>query len=191
MKQTRFKSARLLLTVMIAFMLASSPMITAAQLTTSLSANAGSTFQGLGYSSSGAGLKLSLGYEIKKWIEIDFQAQRYWLNAMSYNQLNSMALNAKIIPFSTTIKPYIAFAGGIGNLNGGKIDFGDYEKEFIYDVWVLKPQIGLLMESGLHENLLVDLNVFYESNKFQGYNGRRFFNLYGVSLGLRYLITLR
>jgi len=191
MKQTRFKSARLLLNIMIAFMLVSSPMITAAQLTTSFSANAGSTFQGFGYSSSGAGLKLSLGYEIQKWIEIDFQAQRYWLNAMSYNQSNSMALNAKIIPFSTTIKPYIAFAGGIGNLNGGKIDFGDYEKEFIYDVWVLKPQIGLLMDSGLHENLLVDLNVFYESNKFQKYNGKRFFNLYGVSLGLRYLIIFR
>jgi len=160
MKQTRFKGARLLFTIMIAFILTSSPMITAAQMTTSLSANAGSTFKGFGYSSSGAGLKLSLGYEIQDWLEIDIQAQRYWLSSPSYNLLNSLALNAKIIPFSTTIKPYIAFAGGIGNLNSGEINFGDYVNEFIYDVWLLKPQIGLLVDSGLHENLLVDLNVF-------------------------------
>jgi hypothetical protein len=189
MKQTRFNSARLLLDIMIAFILVSSPMITAAQLTTSLSANAGSTFKGFGYSSSGAGLKLSLGYEIQDWVEIDIQAQHYWLSSPSYDLLNSLALNTKIIPFSTNIKPYIAFAGGIGNLNSGKLNFGDYVKEFIYDVWLLKPQIGLLMDSGLHEDLLVDINVFYESNKFQKYQ-RTHFDLYGVNLGLRYRFSL-
>jgi hypothetical protein len=190
MKQTRFNSARLLLTIMIAFILVTSPMITTAQLTACLSAHAGSTFKGLGYSSSGAGFKLSLGYEIQKWIEIDFQAQHYWLNALSYNQLNSMALNAKIIPFSTNIKPYLAFAGGIGKLNGGKMYIDGDVRVFIYDTWLLKPQIGLLMDSGWLKDLLVDINVFYESNKFQGYNGKRFFNLYGVNLGLRYRFSL-
>ncbi len=176
--------------IIITLFLAITPMFTSAQFFTGLSANAGSSFEGMGYSSSGAGLKLSLGYEVQDWIEIDFQAQRYWLNALSYEHLNSLAINAKIIPFSTAIKPYLGFAGGIGKLSSGNIKLQDQVIVFSFETWQLKPQIGLLIDSGLLENLLVDFNLFYESNKFQDFNGTSF-NLYGVNLGLVYKISLK
>jgi hypothetical protein len=185
MKQSHSNSIKRINKVIFSLILALTPMFASAQLIAGLSANAGSTFKGLGYSSSGAGFKLSLGYEIQDWVEIDIQAQHYWLSSPSYDLLNSMALNAKIIPFSTNIKPYIAFAGGIGNLCTGKLKFDDNVIVFNYDTWLLKPQMGLLMDSGLLKGLLVDFNLFYESNKFQKYQ-RTHFDLYGVNLGLRY-----
>jgi hypothetical protein len=190
MKQSLLNRNKQIKVIIISFFLALSPLFTSAQLITGLSANAGSSFEGLGYSASGAGLKLILGYEIQNWIEIDFQAQRYWLNEISYKHLNSLALNAKIIPFSTTIKPYIAIAGGIGKIYSGILTVEDKVILFSFDTWLLKPQIGLLMDSGLLDGLLVDFNVFYESNRFQKFKRTRF-DLYGVSLGLRYNFSLR
>jgi hypothetical protein len=109
------------------------------------------------------------------------------LSTTSGKYLSSISLNTKFIPFSSTIKPYISLAAGIGKLYGNELIFegGSATVQLEFDTWLLKPKIGIHTDAGFLDGLVFDFGFFYELNKYQSENLR--LNLYGTSLGLRYI----
>jgi len=166
--------------------LISQPFLLPAQFFAGITTNAGSNFERQGVNVYGIGLNISTGYSVNDWLETDIQAQHYWLSSTSGKYLSSISLNTKFIPFSSTIKPYISLAGGIGKLYGKTLIFdgGSESVQLEYDTWLLKPKIGIHADTGFLDGLEFDFGFFYELNKYQSENLR--INLFGANLGLRY-----
>lgn len=182
----RRKSMNKILLVIIAALF---PVSLSGQIVTGISANIASTADDA--IDFGTGINLSAGYALSERLELEIQAQRYWLRAITLNNINSLSIHARFSPFTGNyLRPYIDFGAGLARLTGDPITISDNGQTTIdidYDLRLFKPKLGMIMPSGFHPDFFIDVGIFYERLIYRDVDNR--INWYGITGGLKWIIT--